>query len=212
MAAWAGGGPFDPTKLLSEFRVVSVMAALYGHEGSLHQLVRDDKGLVFIGVFGLWPVAHADDPVRAVACGMDVRTAMKDMGVRTHVGPPRATGSLVCEITTGLVFCTFVGCAARASFSVFGTTVNKAARLMAKSKGDVWVDPRTYEAAHGRVPMEYVGEYAFKGMDGKAAADAGGGGGGSSEGDLPSASCPLLVVDGAAGSGARRKGKGRGAW
>eukprot|EP00741_Cyanophora_paradoxa_P005042 tig00000842_g4884.t1 len=93
MRGWGAGAPgaFDPTAFLSEFRVVSVLfckleglvaapeavqrctrtlqAVLYSHEGSLRQIVLDDKGLVFIGVFGLWPIAHEDDALRSVACG-----------------------------------------------------------------------------------------------------------------------------------------------
>eukprot|EP00741_Cyanophora_paradoxa_P002076 tig00000545_g2012.t1 len=174
----AGASAFDPTRLLSEFRVTSVLfaslegmralagdvqraartlqAALYAHEGSLHQLVRDDKGLVFIGVFGLWPVAHEDDAPRAVACALALRRAMAGQGVAAHVG-----------ITTGLVFSTFVGCPERCSFSVFGTVVNRAARLMAKSCGEVFVDQRTHEAARARFRFEHAGDFALKGVDGK---------------------------------------------
>eukprot|EP00741_Cyanophora_paradoxa_P013499 tig00020693_g13035.t1 len=161
-AALSGVREFDPTRFLSEFRVVSVLfmklegldpsqasvqravqglqAVLYSHEGSLRQIVLDDKGLVFIAVFGLWPFAHEDDAARAITCAVDMQASMRAMGVKTHVG-----------ITTGLVFCTFVGSARRSEFSVFGTVVNRAAHLMSKAEGGVFVDEKTCEACRARM-------------------------------------------------------------
>lgn len=39
------------------------------HEGSLNKLLMDDKGSTLIVVFGLPPMSHQDDAVRAVMCG-----------------------------------------------------------------------------------------------------------------------------------------------
>eukprot|EP00741_Cyanophora_paradoxa_P018689 tig00021073_g18038.t1 len=172
------GGAFDPTRFLNEFRVVSVMfcklaglesspeavqravrtlqAVIYSHEGSLLTIAHDDKGLILIAGFGLWPVAHEDDPSRCVACALDMRLGMRAMGVTTHIG-----------ITTGLVFCTFVGCPQRCNFSFFGTVVNRAARLMGKSGGEVYVDARTHEGCRLRMKMEHVADFELKGIDGK---------------------------------------------
>eukprot|EP00741_Cyanophora_paradoxa_P004001 tig00000754_g3887.t1 len=177
-AALSGVRDFDPTRFLSEFRVVSVLfmklegldpshasvqrtvstlqATLYSYEGSLRQIVFDDKGVVFIAVFGLWPFAHEDDPARAVACAADMQASMRAMGVRAHVG-----------ITTGLVFCTFVGSSSRSEFSVFGTVVNRAARLMALAEGGILVDGKTSDACQGQIGMELVGAFKLKGIDEK---------------------------------------------
>eukprot|EP00741_Cyanophora_paradoxa_P006235 tig00000114_g6047.t1 len=181
MRAWAASGSneaFDPTRFLSEFRLCSVLflklcgldpshesvqravrslqAVLYSHEGSLRQVVLDDKGMVFIGVFGLWPFAHENDALRAVGCAVDMQESMRAMGVDTSVG-----------ITSGLVFCTFVGSPTRCEFSVFGQTVNRAARLMSKSENDVYVDAKTHEACRSKVRMAHVGDFNLKGVEGK---------------------------------------------
>eukprot|EP00741_Cyanophora_paradoxa_P005665 tig00000939_g5492.t1 len=120
---------------LSEFRVASVLfvklgparphvapppqVALYRHEGSLHQVFQDDKGLLAL--------THTDDAARAVECALEIQTALKEHGVRTAIG-----------VTTGVVLCTFVGSPLRCGYSVFGTVPNRAARLMAKSEWGCW--------------------------------------------------------------------------
>ena len=43
----------------------SVQSACYAHEGTLNKFLVDDKGLLFLLVFGLPPLVHPD-PTRAV--------------------------------------------------------------------------------------------------------------------------------------------------
>eukprot|EP00741_Cyanophora_paradoxa_P013324 tig00020684_g12867.t1 len=189
--AGLGGVAMDPARYLAEFRPVSVLfgslglqgseqgegagpaavrravrtvqALLYAHEGSLRQIVFDDKGLVFIGVFGLYPVSHQDDAGRCAACALDVRETMEAAGVGCALG-----------LATGLAFCAFVGDpATRCEFSVFGNAVNRAARLMGKadlSGGGILADSETRAAADLQVEMEGAGEYHLKGIPGPTAA------------------------------------------
>jgi adenylate cyclase 10 len=46
--------------------IETVQKCIYMHEGSLNKLLMDDKGSTLIVVFGLPPMAHQDDPVRAI--------------------------------------------------------------------------------------------------------------------------------------------------
>eukprot|EP00741_Cyanophora_paradoxa_P019088 tig00021119_g18430.t1 len=169
------GAAIDIARYISEFRAVSVMfvslaaldtafgvvqhtvqtlqAVLYAHQGSLRQVVLDDKGLVLIGVFGLWPVAHEDDPVRCTACALDVAEAMRSQRLKSSIG-----------VSTGLVYSTFVGSPTRCEYSVFGTVVNKAARLMAMADGGILADEATAAAAAQRVLMVPAGEAVLKGI------------------------------------------------
>jgi len=41
----------------------TICAIVFENEGSIRQFIMDDKGTVMIGVFGLPPLAHANDPV-----------------------------------------------------------------------------------------------------------------------------------------------------
>lgn len=43
-----------------------VQKCVYMHEGSLNKLLMDDKGSTLIVVFGLAPLSHQNDPVRAI--------------------------------------------------------------------------------------------------------------------------------------------------
>eukprot|EP00741_Cyanophora_paradoxa_P022370 tig00021462_g21597.t1 len=189
----AGLGAVDPARYLAEFRPVSVLfgslelrgegdeaaegagpravqravrtvqALLYAHEGSLRQIVLDDKGLVVIGVFGLYPISHEDDTGRCAACALDVREAMEAAGVGCALG-----------LATGPAFCAFVGDpATRCEFSVFGNAVNRAARLMGKaglSGAGILADGETRAAADLQVEMEAAGEFNLKGIPGPTAA------------------------------------------
>ena len=52
--------------------VVSIQETLRRYEGHFHKLSIDDKGVKLIGVFGLPPLSHEDDPVRTVLAGREI--------------------------------------------------------------------------------------------------------------------------------------------
>ena len=90
------------------------------HEGSLNKLLMDDKGSTLIVVFGFPPMAHQDDPVRAILTGQLLIKELKKLEVSCKVG-----------IATGLVFAGVVGTSgSRREYSVLGDSVNLSARLM----------------------------------------------------------------------------------
>eukprot|EP00741_Cyanophora_paradoxa_P023663 tig00021612_g22857.t1 len=174
-----GAAGHDVSRFISEFRSVSVLflklqdlemspetvqrtvqtlqAVLYAHEGSLRQCLLDDKGLVFIGVFGLFPMGHEDDAARSIACAADTVAAMRAQGARCAIG-----------IASGLVYCTFVGSRARCEFSVFGSAVNRAARLMGKAAetdaGFLLDDATFNRRASWTMPLAPAGSHELKGM------------------------------------------------
>ena len=81
-------------------------------EGSLNKLLMDDKGSTLICVWGLSPLAHDDDAIRAVLCALQLRKdlAVQDIGCACNVG-----------ISTGVVFAGVVGTSgSRREFSVIG--------------------------------------------------------------------------------------------
>lgn len=70
----------------------------------------DDKGSTLVVVFGLPPMAHDDDPVRAVVAGIQLKDALQAMGLQSSIG-----------ITTGHAFCGTVGTiGSRREYSVLG--------------------------------------------------------------------------------------------
>jgi hypothetical protein len=62
--------------------MATVQPILQRYEGSLKQVVVDDKGLTLIAVFGLPPLAHEDDPARATRAALGVQAALEKLGVR----------------------------------------------------------------------------------------------------------------------------------
>ena len=96
-----------------------VQAALYAREGSLNKLSVDEKGTTVVAALGLPPLAHRDDPRRAVNAALAVFERLSKIGVRCSIG-----------VATGRVYCGEIGNAQRREYTIIGRVVNLAARLM----------------------------------------------------------------------------------
>lgn len=127
--------------------------AVYRHEGSLRQFIADDKGTVIIAAFGLPPLAHEDEPARAVEAGMALVRAARGRGAQVAAG-----------VTTATVFCGPVGNERRREYAVVGDGVNLAARLMkAAVAWGVLCDEPTARLAAGRLALEALPPITVKG-------------------------------------------------
>lgn len=102
--------------------MTSVQRFTYKHEGTLNKFLVDDKGLLFLLVFGLPPLVHMDDPTRAILCCFDLVQLMSKMDLTGRFG-----------VTTGKNYCGVVGSPSRMEYTVLGDTVNLSARLMANA-------------------------------------------------------------------------------
>ncbi len=133
----------------------ALQRCLYRYEGSINKLSVDDKGVSLLAALGLPPLAHNDDPVRAVLAAMDMQKALKDLGWQCAIG-----------ISSGRVFCGTIGDERRREYTLMGDNVNLAARLMQASKGKgVLCDEATYLAASAEV--EFTAHPALQ-LKGKA--------------------------------------------
>jgi class 3 adenylate cyclase len=108
--------------LVAQQLMAGVQKCTYAHEGTLNKFLVDDKGLLFLLVFGLPPMVHMDDPTRAVLCCHDLVTLLTRLKLGGRFG-----------ITTGRNYCGVVGSASRMEYTVLGDTVNLSARLMANA-------------------------------------------------------------------------------
>ncbi|CAK63665.1 unnamed protein product (macronuclear) [Paramecium tetraurelia] len=98
----------------------TVQYCVYTFEGSLNKLLMDDKGSTCIAVFGLPPVSHQNDPVRAIQSAFLLESELKKIKCKVAIG-----------ISTGIAYCGVVGTSgSRREYSVLGDCVNLAARLM----------------------------------------------------------------------------------
>jgi class 3 adenylate cyclase/predicted ATPase len=137
--------------------MVALQQTVYRYEGSVNKFVVDDKGVISIIIFGAPPVAHRDDPLRAVRCALDLQQMAAAHDLRMAVG-----------ITTGQTFAGPVGSAQRREYTVIGDTVNLAARLMkVAGRGGILSDHGTYWATRNEIDWDILTPMSLKG---KAAA------------------------------------------
>merc|ERR1719230_1002307 len=71
-----------------------VQRACYAHEGTLNKYLVDDKGMLFLLVYGLPPMVHTDDSARAVLACFDMCAVFKRLDLGGRFG-----------VTTGRNYC-----------------------------------------------------------------------------------------------------------
>ena len=98
---------------------VAIQRALHRYEGSLDKIIVDHRGASLLAAFGLPPLSHEDDPLRAVHAAIAIEGQLAELGVTCAIG-----------IATGRVFCGPIGPARRRQYTMIGAAVNLAARLM----------------------------------------------------------------------------------
>ncbi len=100
-----------------------MVEVVFRHEGTLDKFMGD-------GIMAFWgaPKASADDPVRAVRCGLEQLAAVDRFNEqRASVGePPIAVG---IGVHTGPLVVGYVGSSKALSYTVIGDTANQSARL-----------------------------------------------------------------------------------
>lgn len=129
-----------------------VLAVLTRYEGAVNKLLVDDTGTTVVAAFGMPPLTHEDDAVRAVQAALMLRDALRERGCPTRAG-----------VATGRAFCGPVGSESRREYTMLGDVVNLAARLMEQASATVWCDAATVQAAHTRLSFESLPPVTVKG-------------------------------------------------
>ncbi len=108
------------------------------YEGVVDKFIGDE----IMALFGA-PIAHEDDPARALHAALEMMEALQDFNAQQgsdlglHIG-----------INTGLVVTGGMGSQGRQQYSVLGDAVNLAARLeSASTRGQIFLGPDTYRLA-----------------------------------------------------------------
>jgi len=122
-----------------------VQRSTYDYEGSLNKFLIDDKGATILVAWGLPPIAHEDDPERAVMASIALVERLQKLNkLECHIG-----------ITTGLALCGPVGNAgSRREYTVLGNMVNMAARLMGTAKKLAVTRRELCDAARAKVQAQ----------------------------------------------------------
>ena len=139
-----------PTKLQSF--VLDVQQIAERLEGTIHQVLMDDKGLTLTLVFGLAPFAHEDDSFRAVEGCLRLRRQLETNSISISVG-----------ISTGRLFCSNYGGLLQKTFGIFGQAINVAAHFAEAAQGDIVCDATTAQAVGRRVAFTLLPHLQVKG-------------------------------------------------
>ncbi|WP_423225038.1 adenylate/guanylate cyclase domain-containing protein [Candidatus Amarolinea aalborgensis] len=133
---------------------------VYQYEGMVARLMGDGI-LAFFGA----PIAHEDDPQRAVLAGLEILRGLA--GVRDKV--QRQWGidlDARVGINTGLVVVGAVGSDLRVEYTALGDAINLAARMeQTAAPGTVQVAEATYRLVAAHFEFKDLGEVQVKGKD-----------------------------------------------
>ena len=155
------------TRLTSELGAEDIHALLNRYFEAVDACVESYGGVVdkhigdnVMAVFGA-PVAHDDDPMRAVRAALDIHERMtvlsKHQGrpLRAHIG-----------IASGQVVASSTGSETHREYTVTGDSVNLAARLQDKAgPGETLISDAVRRSAGDRAACDSLGEVAVKGID-----------------------------------------------
>lgn len=136
-------------------------AAVQSFGGFVDKFIGD----ALLALFGA-PVAHEDDPERALRAALDMIGRTARMGERSEAcaGSPLI---LHIGINTGQVVAGGFGASTIKSYSVTGDTVNTAQRLQSMAApGEVLVGPLTYRLTRHAFSFKSLGEIALRGKVG----------------------------------------------
>lgn len=131
--------------------------AITRYDGFVEKFVGD----AVLAAFGA-PVAHEDDPERALCAALDMQAGAVDLSadwadklgqdVKLHIG-----------IHTGPVVAGSLGGSVAVAYAVTGDTVNTTARLLAAASGSVLVSDATYALTKHRFAFEGPRELTLRG-------------------------------------------------
>ncbi|HSW95622.1 MAG TPA: adenylate/guanylate cyclase domain-containing protein [Patescibacteria group bacterium] len=149
--------PEDWTVLVQQaFDRLNTIASRYG--GTVARLMGDGV-LVFFGA----PVAHEDDPERAVRCGLDMVREIGGLGGQNDA-PHSVPLQVRVGINTGPVVVGMVGSDVAREYTAMGDAVNVAARMQASAPpGGVMITAATYKFIAPLVDAIDAGALELKG-------------------------------------------------
>ncbi len=150
-------GPDAIALLLSEY-FTEMVDVIFEHGGTLDKFIGD-------AIMALWgaPIAHADDPDRALRAAVAMQHAIAQLNER-WASQGRVEIGVGIGINHGDVFAGNIGSHRRLEYTVIGDAVNVAARLCAEAgSGEILVSEAMLGAVRGQVNSEFLPSMALKG-------------------------------------------------
>ena len=131
---------------------------VFRYEGTLDKFIGDEM-MVLFGA----PVAHRDDPVRAVQAALEMQKAMAGLNEQhvAHGLPPFQIG---IGINTGEVVAGYIGSSQAMEYTVIGDPVNTCSRLCSIAEPEqILISEGTVERLRGRFDIRELREVVLKG-------------------------------------------------
>ena len=150
-------GPDAVAQLLSEY-FSEMVEVIFEHGGTLDKFIGD-------AVMALWgaPIAHSDDPDRALEAAIAMQQTIEDLN-RRWVASGRPEIGVGIGISHGEVFAGNIGSHRRLEYTVLGDAVNVAARLCAEAgPGEILVSEALLRVVKAPADYEYLPELGLKG-------------------------------------------------
>ncbi|HET7142617.1 MAG TPA: adenylate/guanylate cyclase domain-containing protein, partial [Anaerolineales bacterium] len=133
---------------------------IYKYEGTIPRLM-GDAILAFFGA----PIAHEDDPQRAVLAGLEIQEGIKEYAKKIRNQHGLEFGLRV-GINTGLVVVGAIGSDLRMEYTAIGDAINLAARMEQTAlPGTIQISDETYKLVAPFFDFEDLGEVEVKGKD-----------------------------------------------
>ncbi|CAG4947636.1 unnamed protein product [Colias eurytheme] len=114
------------------YKIVCCVTAKTG--GLVNKVSMFDKDMMFLMVFGLRGLKHEDEAQNALLCANKLKEHLNDVNITT----------VSIGVTSGSTYCGVVGHVLRREYTVIGSAVNKAARLMMAYPNKVTCDKETF--------------------------------------------------------------------
>jgi class 3 adenylate cyclase/tetratricopeptide (TPR) repeat protein len=131
---------------------------IYKYEGTVPRLM-GDAILAFFGA----PIAHEDDPQRAVLAGLEIQEGIKEYTEEIRLKHGLEFGLRV-GINTGLVVVGEIGSDLRMEYTAIGDAINLAARMEQTAAVDtIQISDETYKLVAPFFEIEALGELDVKG-------------------------------------------------
>ena len=146
-------------QMLNEYYEV-IVEVVFRHEGTVDKFIGDEM-MVIWGA----PVAHEDDPVRAVRSALEIHSELAEFNKkRLAVGKQEI--KIGIGINTGNLVAGYIGSTRTMSYSVIGDTVNTASRLCAAAKaGQVVISENTFKKINDSFAVDEIDAIRAKGKN-----------------------------------------------
>jgi class 3 adenylate cyclase len=135
-----------------------LVASILKYEGTIDKFIGDG----IMAIFGA-PLAHENDPERAVRCALEMMESIERFNRQTAINLPTPLG-LHVGLHSGMVIAGNVGSDLRMNYSVIGDTVNLAARLVEMAPRDeIFLSEETFKLIENVVIAEGPFSTTFRG-------------------------------------------------